>query len=79
MIAVTAEAAWSIVAVSTDAIKGRLGQAFIIICRGQRTGGATWGLGKMSGTMTLGLPPDQMYSFEQVTYPLSASVYPSVK
>lgn len=59
MIAVIAEAAWSIVAASTGAIKARLGQAFIIIYRGQRTGRAPWGLGEMSGTMTLRLPPDQ--------------------
>ena len=42
LIALTAEAAWGIVAAPTGTTWARLGQALVIVCRGQRRGRATW-------------------------------------
>lgn len=42
MIALTVEAAGAVVATSAGATWARLGQALIIVCRGQRMGRATW-------------------------------------
>ena len=71
LIALTAEAAWGIVAAPPGTTWARPGQALVIVCR--RQAGPRGG----RGTMMPGLPPDQLF---QTHLNLSeASVSPAVK